>query len=442
MAELSIKGHPTRGEEVIKLLEMLGGNNKYNFRGDEDEWFVLNGNIQRSDRLFDEKGFTLEEFLKKYPYKVGDEVEYKSIGDANLKSKIIYMEWCNALNKVLYTTEESHVISTEDIIETNQHPKTQAEVDKYLQEHSVKNVMSVIDIETCLEIDGLKLPENVVINSKGIGSIQFTEWYEKSQYPKTYDECCEVLGYTEALGYAVDDIIFIKDTGWIRITKKLWDCYAEEHVYEGIDIINGHEYKDIRHQNVTAKLQLGHLKHCKDVDDVRYVNSIADDIMISQITNKVSVIKFKPDVCDNEIELHLGDYEIEVRDGKTYAVKKKSKYPKTYKECCDVLGLNTMDNDAQGYKADLIIRFQELIIARNAYWKIAGEELGLDKPWEPDWKDSSQQKFTIFYYQDEVSLSKGPNVNRFLSFPTEEMRDIFYENFKNLIENCKKNIII
>ena len=433
MAILVFKGHSTRGDELRELLEMLGDNRqlKGTFKG--FYYWIEDGQVTASD-VHPENSiiYSLEEFLEKYPYKVGDEVEYKSIGDANLKSKIIYMEWCNALNQVLYTTEEAHVISTEDIIETNQPPKTQAEVDKYLQEHSVKNVMNVIDIETCLEIDGLKLPENVVINSKGIGSIQFTEWYEKSQYPKTYIDRCEVLGYT------VDDIIFIKDTGWIRITKKFWDCYAEEHVYDGIDILNGHEYKDIRHHNVTGKMQLGHLKHCEGVDDVRHVNSIADDIMINQITNKVSVIKFKPDVCDNKIELQLGGYEIDVQDGKTYAVKKKSKYPKTYKECCDVLGLNTMDNDAQGYKADLIIRFQELIIARNAYWKIAGEELGLDKPWEPDWKDCSQQKFTIFYYQDEASLSKGPNVNRFLSFPTEEMRDIFYENFKNLIENCKK----
>ena len=28
---------------------------------------------------------------------------------------------------------------------------------------------------------------------------------------------------------------------------------------------------------------------------------------------------------------------------------KKPQYPKTYKECCDVLGLNTMDNVAQGF---------------------------------------------------------------------------------------------
>ena len=74
MAQLAIKAHPTRTKEVIEILEMLGGKNRYHFKGDEDEWFVLNGNIQRTDRLFAEKGFTLEEFLEKFPYKVGDKV--------------------------------------------------------------------------------------------------------------------------------------------------------------------------------------------------------------------------------------------------------------------------------------------------------------------------------------------------------------------------------
>lgn len=30
---LAIKGHPTRGKEVIEILEMLGGKNPYNYRG-------------------------------------------------------------------------------------------------------------------------------------------------------------------------------------------------------------------------------------------------------------------------------------------------------------------------------------------------------------------------------------------------------------------------
>lgn len=78
-----------------------------------------------------------------------------------------------------------------------------------------------------------------------------------------------------------------------------------------------------------------------------------------------------------------------------------------------------MDNDAQGYEADLIIRFQELLIARNAYWKIIGDEMGLDKPWEPDFKDN-QDKYFICYLKDEIWRSNIRDCNRFLVFPTEK----------------------
>ena len=249
--------------------------------------------------------------------------------------------------------------------------------------------------------------------------------------------------YCGVLGYKIDDVIFTNDTGWIRITKKLWDCYAKEHVYEGICIINGHEYKDIRHNNVTGKIQLGHLKHCKDVDDVRYVNSITGDIMINQITNKVSVIKFKPDVCDNQIELQLGDYEIEVRDGKTYVVKKKPKYPKTYDECCDVLNIPNderyIDIDIPVGYNKLLSAFTELLICRDAYWKIAGEQMGLGKLWEPDWK-KHDKKYIIDVFKDTVIYFENETYddNTILAFPTEEMRDAFFENFKDLIKQCKK----
>jgi hypothetical protein len=134
-----------------------------------------------------------------------------------------------------------------------------------------------------------------------------------------------------------------------------------------------------------------------------------------------------------EIEVILGDYEFVLKDGKTYFVKKKPHYPKTYKECCDVLGLNTMDNDAQGYEAGLIIRFQELLIARDAYWKIAGD-------WKPNWGTSiSDDRYYISF--DGVTISKDidfPCCHIILVFPTAEMRDAFYENFKELIEQCKE----
>lgn len=107
-----------------------------------------------------------------------------------------------------------------------------------------------------------------------------------------------------------------------------------------------------------------------------------------------------------------------------------------------MLGINTMDNDAQGYKWELIIRFQELLIARDAYWKIAGEEMGLGKPWSPDY-DSGVNKYGIICMNGVVQLSNPTtnwerHLNKVLDFPTEEMRDAYKENFDPNIEFCKE----
>ena len=58
--------------------------------------------------------------------------------------------------------------------------------------------------------------------------------------------------------------------------------------------------------------------------------------------------------------------------------------------------------------------------------------------WNPDWTDNYQKKWIINFYQDEINLTNGTNVHFVLVFPTKEMRDAFYENFKDLIKKCKK----
>lgn len=130
--------------------------------------------------------------------------------------------------------------------------------------------------------------------------------------------------------------------------------------------------------------------------------------------------------------------------------KKENRYPKTYKECCKVLGIeardfdvlyNMLDTSEKNYCNNLdrlLNTFRKLLICRDAYWKIAGEEMELGKPWKPDWKDNYQKKWTINFYQDEINLTNGTNVHFVLAFPTEEMRNAFYENFKELINECKE----
>ena len=132
----------------------------------------------------------------------------------------------------------------------------------------------------------------------------------------------------------------------------------------------------------------------------------------------------------------------------------KKEYPKTYEECCKVLNVAVCDLDILDNMLDtteiiyrknldrLLNSFRKLLICRDAYWKIAGEEMGLGKPWEPDY-DSGVDKFGIFCYDGKVDKSSASthwerHCNKILDFPTVEMRDAFYENFKKLIEECKE----
>ena len=133
--------------------------------------------------------------------------------------------------------------------------------------------------------------------------------------------------------------------------------------------------------------------------------------------------------------------------------KKKKEYPKTYKECCEVMGVNhTNDLDIcehcdyktgiTYYEDSLLEKIEalyRLIVCRDAYWKIAGDEIGLGKSWEPDWKKQDKKYIisifegTVIYFENETY-----NSNTLLAFPTEEMRDAFKENFDPDIEFCKE----
>ena len=276
--QLAIRGHSTRGKEVIELLEMMGGKNIHNLSGNNSyAYYVIEGcqnEIRAGEYIFGNEDmyfFTIEEFLEKYPFKVGDKVVYTKYGD-----------------------------------NCDDYPVT---------------------------IESMKWMGTTI------------------EY--TFDDCVTCLA---------------KDL-------KMWNEKPRE-VISGI-----------------------------------YLNS-----------------------CDyaDEVELNLSDYEIEVRDGRTYAVRKKPKYPTTYEECCK----NYSDNEKLKI-GNLLCDLEQLIICRNAYWKIAGEEMGLGKPWEPNWTTLEGMP-GIFRFRYNIVCGSIKDYHCLLVFPTEEMRDIFYENFKDLIEACKE----
>ena len=310
--KLAIKGHPTRGKEVIELLEMMGGKNIYKLLGsDRYAYCVIEGcqnEIRVGEYIFGDEDmclFTLEEFLEKYPFKVGD------------------------------------------LVDRN------------------------IDYVSCI----------------------------------------------------------IDDMRWN--TEK---CCVEYH----LNYLNGSEYG-------------WHVSDClikpENVDAI--IGTKIESTGFMQIGKTVSVI-FNSENYENEVELQLGDYEIEVRDGRTYAVKKKPKYPKTYTECCErvnacpTVGISYDTNEDMLYNDEVdltLLTLRKLLICRNAYWKIAGVEMGLGKSWEPKFGKTILFDISFYFYQDNFVLHKGQydsSDNCILIFPTEEIRDTFYENFKNLIESCKE----
>ena len=139
----------------------------------------------------------------------------------------------------------------------------------------------------------------------------------------------------------------------------------------------------------------------------------------------------------DEVEINLGDYEIEVRNGRTFAVLKKPKYPTTFKGCRAILDDYNIGNKS-GYKESLLASLHDLFVCRNAYWQIYGEEIGLGKPWEPDWNNDYTEKHCIIAEAGGISKCTFRTTQFILAFPTKEIRDMFLENFRDLIEKCKE----
>ena len=113
--KIAIQGHPTRGHEVIQILESLGGK-KFYYSNAFDKYLVF---------FIDDKGYiscfhhesplvkdcfkiyTLEEFEKEFPFKIGDRVTVVS----NIPYKVVAFGYfmgrlCYELNNGLYYNSE------------------------------------------------------------------------------------------------------------------------------------------------------------------------------------------------------------------------------------------------------------------------------------------------------------------------------------------------
>ena len=77
--KVAIQGHPFRGKEVIQILEQLGGKNVEKLSGTFKSFYYIDSENEITDEHEENfsssyKLYTLEEFEKEFPFKVGDKV--------------------------------------------------------------------------------------------------------------------------------------------------------------------------------------------------------------------------------------------------------------------------------------------------------------------------------------------------------------------------------
>lgn len=171
------------------------------------------------------------------------------------------------------------------------------------------------------------------------------------------------------------------------------------------------------------------------------VNHYLQDTTIKNARNLLDI-----ELCIRNNNLHLPNNVIIHENGISFVefykwFENRNKIPTTYDECVKIAkNIHGYDIhiDAPAY-GELMESFVKLLICRDAYWKIAGEQMGLGKPWEPE-NTLKHYNFTIETGGNQIICNAIVTTykNRILSFSTQEMRDAFYKNFKDLIEQCKE----
>ena len=244
-------------------------------------------------------------------------------------------------------------------------------------------------------------------------------------FTKMSDWCGEILTINQVVEefeyYCVSECIF----SW---TDEMIECKVEEES-KNTDDINRESY-------VKAEAN----KYFQE-----YMNSLCKehDEMIEGLMKDGTIVDYVKESNDRYRIVIDPRFDIEVDEGGYYAVRRKKEYPKTYEECCEIIHSDPKFYvDTHLYSGTLEALYK-LIICRDAYWKIAGDEMGLGKPWEPDyteesWEQGSPIKYVIYYTGTNITKERKCTPSYVLSFPTAEMRDAFYENFKEEIEICKE----
>lgn len=411
MTKLALKGHPKRGREVIQLLVMLGGKSNGNMNGYNDDlyyYIAKDGVIYCSGIEYEELAckyrlFTLEEFKEKFPYEVGDKV----ITTSNNVFRIKEMMWNN--KEIVYSLAYGE--GTLGWYNT-------AELRPY-KEEDIEKIKSINlnELEQQLDEISAKKP------TKSLMDEEMKKEYKIGQNV-TYRDRIDCMIFHSKIVDIKDGIYYLENRDEIKYENILNEYNGDKYVKQCKEGINLQELER-RLDEALAK------------ETPESLNKWLDE----EPEPKAPILSNRYDYAEGKCGYVIPDgYEFDtIKKGfQTEIILKpiKPQYPKTYEECCEILDILGNIN-IEGYKKELLLSLQKLLICHAAYLKIAGEQMGLGKPWKYD-ISKDEFSYAISYQYGYIQKNGIRHKNAILAFPTPEMRDAFYENFKELIEQCKE----
>ena len=412
MLNLAIRGDRKNGSKIRELLKKLGGENSYEHPGTKDGWYTNHfGKIMYMPYIYEDKeyiSYTLEEFKTKFPFDINDSVYYNG-GDFEITN----MKWNNVEETMSYNIKDKVNNTTRWVL---------------AEDITLKETFKIGDL---VRSGMVIMPVNEIVDNDLYGHIGY--------YPDT-DQLIEMKmnGFMEEC----KNVSYLEKE---KFFQKLLVTYLTEYPIEK-EYFTDSTYHEIS-DRIAHKLGFeiddynGYPYIVYEIREYIWRNIVGEEVSYD-VNNYLKV----QEPTEDGLEIVVNEnFEIKEKDGHFYLVEKQSEYPKNYDECHKILGLTKNDKDYSRVSVTLnefyvIHDFVILKRCRDAYWKVAGEQMGLDEPWNPDWEDNYQKKWLINFYQGEINFTSGTNVQFFLAFPTEEMRDKFYENFKHLIESCKELI--
>ena len=456
MSILAIEVNKDNLEQVCNIFENLGGycENKYTM----NDLVTSNGEVLYMYEEYGDIGIltgtgdkeviymTIEEYLNKYPYTLDDYIHVFNLGVCRINN--MYWDGSQVVYEAINVDDEKQYdnISIKDIERKMTFPSDKSKGVEDLDENFINSWINNTEDNKIMEsiaFKGHKTRGNEIVEI-------FKMFGVDNQYNMTCDD--ENLIYFISLAFNINGLtancfrnnfknykIFTIEEFErkypFKVDERVYPINEAENTYaivEKLEWVNGEVNYIVNVDGFTYRYTVNHLLPQKSTLDGYTYSENTLSTGYCQLDKTVKIF-FNKENYEKEVELDLGDYEIVNKDGKVFAVLKTPVYPKTYGECCALLGCDDK------IKMKLIGEFIQLINARNAYWKIAGKQMGLGKPWKPEWCNENKLKYCIEWSYGTIDR-KTMNSNKgcILAFPTEKMRDTFYENFKDLIELCKE----